>query len=209
MFKCRSLDKLFLGGILICCFNAHGQTVATQRVDFLSPQQADFGKYGGVAASHYNGQLDFNIPIYDITDKEFKIPVSLNYNSSGFMPNRPTGPVGLNWYLAAGGSITRKVNGGPDDASEISVYCAGCSPRAYRGFKLGTAAAPKAKNDAYNFAIGSANSILLFWDISNHPTNSSETHYEYEPDEFSFNAMGHSGKFFIRNDGSVRVLKSP
>jgi len=188
--------RLFVVLIAICHFNAQAQ-----RVDFLSPQAADFVKYGNITPSLYTGQIGLSIPLVEAKDNEFKAAVSLNYNSSGFMPGRPSGPVGLNWYLSAGGSITRKVNSAPDDSQGFNVdhtSCPlGCTLEVPTGFYEGiNTFGAKDRDAAFNFQAGAANANVLYWYMG----------YDYQPDEFTFNFMGHSGRFYIHNDGTVKVL---
>ena len=92
-------------------FGQGGGQTNLPTVNFLSPQTADFVRYGNVPASHFTGGIDLKIPIYTYTDKDFALPIFLGYNSSGFSPGQQDGLVGLNWFLNAGGVITRKVNG--------------------------------------------------------------------------------------------------
>ncbi len=191
-------SRIFTLFLLACPFLVNAQVA---RVDFLSPQTADFVKYGGPQPSFYTGQIGLNIPLIEAKDNIFNVPVSLSYNSAGFMPGRPSGPVGLNWHLAVGGAITRKVNGVPDDSKGDDIdhvnYPYGTNNEKLRGFHHGVNTfGPRSKNDMFNFTIGAPNPYLNVWYMG----------YDTEPDEFSFNFMGHSGKFFIKNDGTVKVL---
>lgn len=81
-----------------------------------SPQIWSFMKYGNMSSVDlYTGTVATSIPIYTYKDNDFEIPISINYASSGFIPNVPTGILGLGWYLNAGGCITREVRGVPDE----------------------------------------------------------------------------------------------
>jgi len=73
-----------------------------------SPQTSDFMKYGNLPVNHYTGNLNLKIPIYHYKDKDFDLDLSLKYNSSGFVPNKRSGIVGLNWFLNAGGLLHGK-----------------------------------------------------------------------------------------------------
>jgi hypothetical protein len=90
-------------------------------VQFITPNVADFVKFGNIPVSYYTGQAGYNIPLFNIQEQGFTAPVSLNYNASGFIANRPEGITGLNWYLSAGGTITRTVKGFPDDNEGLNV----------------------------------------------------------------------------------------
>ena len=83
---------------------------------FQSPQVLSFMKYGNMSSVDlYTGTVATSIPIYTYKYSEFEIPISINYASSGFIPNVPTGIIGLGWYLNSGGCITREVRVIPDE----------------------------------------------------------------------------------------------
>lgn len=63
------------------------------------------------------GTVNVNIPISEISAGSFKVPVSVNYSSSGFKPEEINSWVGMGWNLIAGGSISRVIYGYPDDVS--------------------------------------------------------------------------------------------
>lgn len=88
-----------------------------------SPQVWSFMKYGNMSSvDMYTGTVATSIPIYTYKDNDFEIPVSVNYASSGFIPNVPTGILGLGWFLNAGGCITREVRGVPDEKQTPVVF---------------------------------------------------------------------------------------
>jgi|GEM_PF-895576 len=191
--------KRFVLGVLFV-YNFIGSVANAQsgnRVDFLTPTVASFMKYGDFTPSFYTGQAGVSIPLLQGKDNDFNIPVSLNYSSEGFMPGKPSGPVGQNWYLSVGGSITRKVNGTPDDNEGQDEGCPTCSSRVIKGFNVGVKTTPVNKSTAFNFLYGQIDPQVI-WNMG----------YDYEPDEFTFNFMGYSGKFFISNDGTVRVIST-
>lgn len=92
-------------------------TIAWDNIPIIqSPQVWSFMKYGNMSSVDlYTGTVATSIPIYTYKDSDFEIPISINYASSGFVPNVPTGILGLGWYLNAGGCITREVRGIPDE----------------------------------------------------------------------------------------------
>ncbi len=63
----------------------------------------------------YNGTNNTYIPIYEITIKDFKIPIALTHNYNGFKPGETSSWVGLGWNLNAGGCISRIVMNKPDE----------------------------------------------------------------------------------------------
>ncbi len=183
-------------------YNQTGHEVL-QKQDFnfggnlMSPQAFSFTKYGGHKVSLSTGQIWVDIPIYSYNDNNFNIPVYIAYNSPGFMPNQREGIVGLGWSLNAGGAITRVVNGVPDDSynfQDIGGYYQ-LNGLLY-GIKNNLAIKTTSKSNIFNLSAGSV-SQNLYWNIGT---------CEAEPDLFSFNVPGLSGKFYIENNGEVRTI---
>lgn len=86
-----------------------------------SPQIADMIRYDNTPVALNSGRLDLTIPLIGIEDKDFKFPVTANYNSTGFIPSKPETILGLNWSLALGGVIYREVKGIPDDIDDFDI----------------------------------------------------------------------------------------
>ncbi|WP_131539944.1 RHS repeat domain-containing protein [Pedobacter nototheniae] len=80
-----------------------------------SPTAGSLGKYGQIPIGFYTGIPQINIPIHAVKYKELELPISLNYHASGNKPDEMPGSVGLGWSLGIGGSITRIINGTPDE----------------------------------------------------------------------------------------------
>lgn len=181
--------------LTLCCMSWYANAQEPDPkipVRFMTPEVAAFVKYGNIPVTYYTGQAGYSIPLFNVQDGNFTIPVSLSYNGSGFMPNRPEGITGLNWYLSAGGTITRKVNGAPDD--QMGYYVNAMSDYHLPGFAVGVRSAPYDPEDVYAFRKGRIDT-RGFWNLE----------YDYEPDQFNFSFLGHSGSFFISNDGNVKV----
>lgn len=86
-----------------------------------TPQTWAFIKYGNSPVDYYTGTAQVNVPIYDYADNDFQFSISAGYASTGFMPQRQTGILGLNWFLNCGGSITREIKGFPDDKAKKRI----------------------------------------------------------------------------------------
>lgn len=102
--KSALLSTILFGSL----FSYAANMTDAEKVIIRSPQVADmmrFDKVGGV--SKLSGRLDFSVEVARIKDKDFDLPVTLSYNSAGFMPSKPESYVGLNWSLSAGGAMTR------------------------------------------------------------------------------------------------------
>lgn len=74
-----------------------------------------FVRYGNTPVNYYTGTASFGIPVYEYKDPDFTVPLSLGYAAEGVKPNVEIGVLGVNWFLEAGGVITREVRGVPDD----------------------------------------------------------------------------------------------
>ncbi len=184
--------KVLFVSFFLVCFQVLGQ------VDVPSPQTADFVRYGNVPVNHYTGTLGLSIPLYQYKDRDFDLDINLSYNSEGFKPNKRSSAVGLNWFLNVGGVITRNVAGTPDDLDQYE----NTTELKPSGFYV-----LSKQKDFKNRELP-----LLTQGLSDLKATAlysyNGTPYEVEPDEFSFNFMGVSGKFYIDIEGNARVVSS-
>jgi YD repeat-containing protein len=172
-----------------------------------SPQTWDFMAQGRVPVNYYNGSLNYSLSIYEYKDKDFDIPISIYYNSAGFVPSKPAGIVGLNWALNVGGVITRKINGSPDEKmlGEINSDYSGNN-----GLWYGTNTWDVSCNNDSIFNFGrpgvfGCSSQTITYDYRIVDSLDTSHQYEAEPDEFEFNFMGHHGKFMLDLNGNPVV----
>ena len=98
--------------------NVYATTISSD--DYYNPNTisahvADMFRYGEFQTSLFTGRMQQTIPIYTVNDPDFNIIIALHYNAEGFKSRKHSGPVGYNWFLEAGGCITREVNGYPDE----------------------------------------------------------------------------------------------
>lgn len=154
---------------------------------------SQFMRYGNTPVSLYTGSVDFSVPIYTYEDHEFNVPISLMYAFTGQKPNDPAGSVGLGWVLNAGGCVTRQINHLPDEAvgtgSDI-VY--GFYELYQNGWEV-----PNIVSSTYPF-----------WNTSDYFYPMGSKNVEAEPDVFSFNFMGHSGKFMFWGGKQIVVFET-
>src|SRR5687768_6971821 len=66
--------------------------------------------------NYYNGVPGISLPLYTLESSELKVPIGINYLATGVKVHQYSSPVGINWNLQAGGSITRIVRGRPDES---------------------------------------------------------------------------------------------
>ena len=222
----RNPKALFLAVIFIIIgFTAHGQISADDASDSQfshiastgspSPTAAALGVYADYPVGNFTGVPPINIPIYEINEGGYKLPISLSYNASGIKVNDIASWVGLGWSLNAGGIITRTVKGVPDDEDSQNIGADGTGIAVgflfrnynksvadindmYSNINWGTTSSPTPLSDPHSlfnilpfncgFNTGSSHTStdLLFLKRRN---------VDMEPDLYYFNFNGHTGKF--------------
>lgn len=172
------------------------------QLNIKSPGVTDFIKYGNIPIKSHTGAIDLSIPLISVgNNNQNPISVDLGYNSSGFMPAKRSGLVGLNWFLNVGGVISRQVKGYPDDY--IGSPMSSTSMQPTNGFVVGVRNQYFPINDVFGFNPSTGfvhNSVE--WMLGAYNANA----YEGSPDIFEFNFNGISGKFFMGNDGQIKVI---
>jgi hypothetical protein len=86
-----------------------------QQISPLTPNAASLGKFGDVPVSLYTGIPNIQIPIYEISIGDFRLPISINYHASGIKVDDVPSWVGMGWALNAGGVINRQQRGVQDE----------------------------------------------------------------------------------------------
>ncbi|GEN67606.1 hypothetical protein [Chryseobacterium rhizosphaerae] len=197
------MKKIYLSLSLLLATHSFSQQTK-EPIQIKSPQTYAFEKYGNVPVNLYTGTLDLRIPIYTIpTNGGKNIDVFVSYDSSGFLPHKKSDYAGMNWSLMAGGRITRTLKGIPDEYKGIPNGTAG-NPFGtgvnLHGFLTGVRLNPYTNTQVYDLYNGTGGVTGESWRLG-----TVDNGYEGEPDVFSFNAMGLSGKFMVGNDGNVLV----
>ncbi len=164
-------------------------------VGLSTPQASDFMKYGNLDINHYNGLLNMEIPLDGYKDKDFDLPMSLKYVSSGFMPGKRSSVVGYNWLLNFGGVITRNVKGSPDDTKGNPTQ------NHYQYMKDGLWVV--LENDSFWGCPGYyLESFRIPIKTGVGYDKGTDVDHDYEPDIFQFSFGNHSGSFIIGNNGN-------
>ncbi|SFD98700.1 YD repeat-containing protein [Chitinophaga sp. CF118] len=146
-----------------------------------APNAMALGKYGDIPVSLSNGLPSISIPLTNITvSDEFSMDVDVSYHASGVRVDEIATYTGLNWTLNAGGAITRVVKGKKDEAGYIGQL---------DGNKIPTSFATDAVDSTYEVFRNSAQGII-----------------DTQPDEFSFNFGGYSGKFVIGTNNEAYLM---
>lgn len=156
--------------------NNDPRTPALKKIVPPLPEAASLGKFGDVPVSLYTGIPNITVPLFQLEGKSLSVPLSLQYHGSGIKVNEISSRVGLGWALNAGGVISRTVKGAPDESTS-----------------------------------GNQTGYLA---LSNPPDCNDATLKEQvargfkdgEPDMFTYNFMGHSGKFVFDQDGNIFTI---
>ena len=93
-----------------------------------SPEACQLGKYVDCPVTHATGALGVEIPLYSWdAGSGHTVGISLSYHTSGVRVEDIAGPAGLGWTLNAGGSISRRIVGLPDEAKGVDHRAIGGS----------------------------------------------------------------------------------
>jgi YD repeat-containing protein len=148
----------------------------TDKVAPLPPNAAELFKYNSIPVSPMTGVPSISYSLYEINTGKIRLPVTLNYHASGIKVNQRATWVGLGWSLSAGGNISRAVRGAPDEKS-------------------------------FDGWFNHHTSIDTIDNIRDYNTLYSWMLYkpDGEPDFFSYNIPGKSGKFLYSRDSAAFV----
>ncbi len=158
-----------------------------------SPDAGSIIKSANIPISYYTGIPSVTVPLWEMTGRKLKIGISLQYHASGIKVEDISGWVGLGWSLNCGGMVSRTVRGIADDLNTGYLSTGGNS-------------LPGISNDPTE---------LGAWVLPGETTdeqlqylrNIGENKRDAEPDIFSFNFNGRSGKFFFDPEGDI-ILQS-
>jgi hypothetical protein len=161
----------------------------TPSVTTPSANAASLGLYGEMPVSYYTGIADISVPLYEIKGNTLDLPISLSYYPVGLRPDLHPSWVGDGWSLQAGGAITRKENSWPDEGNWPYIGTGGY----YYNYSL-------LNNPNWNQLSHMEQATGFAYPMANGAFEA-----DVEPDEFDFNFLGFSGKFFLDQTGVWRV----
>lgn len=188
------MKRILLATILTLIYQTHNAQSFDESVikNLQSANIASLGTYGETPVSLATGTADISIPLYELKTIGGNIPVSLSYHTASIKPDQHPGWVGLGWNLCAGGAIYRIVNDECDDLN----HSAGTRKHGFF------------RNDSSNHPLYSYLNDNL-WNtedfVSNIAHNAQMTIDDTEPDEFSFQFLDYSGKFYLDHHGEWKV----
>ncbi len=174
-----------------------------------SPNASALMKFTDVPVSPYTGTADVSVPVYTIKVKGIEIPISVSYHTGGIKLKEEASSVGLGWALNAGGMISRNILGFDDFGTGGNIYLTNQCPQLPGDISYTQSSQSATSPSPYVFA---------FW--CNYLVNTSagtenfyqafttgQDPYDMEPDIFSYNFAGHSGKFILTRLGQVVMQK--
>lgn len=144
-----------------------------------SPTASALGEYGKSPVGLATGSPDVSIPLYTVETQHLKVPLQLRYNSNGVKVDAIASRTGMGWVFEAGGVITRNVYGSPDETSTWLPYVNDITSRA--GIKYMRVAAEVSEGG--------------------------QLAYDTQPDLFTFNFGGYTGKFTLNSERKVVLMK--
>lgn len=206
--------------VVVLCFiittvSADDNSSATDYSNWnnISAHVSDMFRYGEFQTALFSGRLQVSIPIYKIDDPDFKMDIALHYNADGFKPRKHSGYVGYNWFLEAGGCITREVKGCPDEIYGMRSVNYGLNYQMgiegmYHFIASEKPGWDKSKDEI--FALPHSPQTC-YWAATGEYYHSvgdlCDGYYvDYTPDIFHFNFLGYSGSFMINNRGEVQII---
>ena len=103
--------------LFVCSFQllCYSQIKMIDPATVPTPNQSSLGTYGTIPISPYTGKAEIRIPLYSMSIRDVNLDLHLAYDTSGLLINQLPGWTGHNWTLMAGGAVTRKINGCPDE----------------------------------------------------------------------------------------------
>lgn len=143
-----------------------------------TPNAAEMTQYGKIEIGEFTGTMQHSVPLYEIIYKDIKVPITLNYNSNGVNIDKHESSVGIDWGLNAGGVIMRSIMDLPDEAAgeNIETLEFPSPPYPYGGNM-------EPVNQFFNWVADAEG-------------------YDLQPDIFTFNILGYTGKFYLKNPTS-------
>lgn len=152
------------------CIGIYAQPINNYVKDVVmpSPTASSFGKFGEIPVSYHTGVPNISVPIYTATSGSLSTSIALSYNSSGIKPGEIASWVGAGWTLDVGAHISRSVVNVEDENTGRKGYY-------HQGINLPSQTALTGPQ-VIEAASGQMDS---------------------EPDIFSYNIPGYSGKFLF------------
>jgi YD repeat-containing protein len=195
----------FLSALIFAALNCFSQNTDTKLPTVISPapNAAALAKYGNIPISAYSGVPNISIPIYEIAIRDIKVPISISYHASGIKVSEEASRVGLGWALNAGGAISRSIMNLDDFWDQPYAYFNSQNNAPRLKPEPGALYVDFATHKDLSVQFGNQ---LRYLDVNTHTMQTLDfedrfdnSNVDFEPDQFTFNFPGGSGKFIMDN----------
>lgn len=113
--------------IIILFFNS--QKVTSQEADELksyipniqvaAPQVASMSKVSEIPVDISTGRINYMLPIFEVKEGDFNMPINLSYNYSGLLVDETPGYAGVGWTFNIAGAIMHIIKGLDDEEHQL------------------------------------------------------------------------------------------
>lgn len=155
-----------------------------------TPDAASLSKHIDIPPGNYTGVADFTIPLYTIDMDGEKIPIQLQYTTTGVKVSEIASRVGLGWALSTGPHLSQQIMGEMDKRPERPILN-----------DLDNVYEPCQKGPVYPFTdpCGIALSAVGQRSFNN------EFVYDQQPDIYSYSLLQGSGQFIMDYSGTFGI----
>ncbi|MBO9692959.1 hypothetical protein [Chryseobacterium sp.] len=194
--------------------NASGQTTVNQYDPSVknvptSPEVALLGRFGDIPVGHYTGTAEVSIPLYTLKIDNIEIPLALSYHTSGIKVADEATWAGLGWNFLPEGTITQEIRGSEDFVTGGDGFA---STVGYNIFKSNFPTV-QSENPMYRLQYGANDYNVGLLPGGAQPATddsydiiSSLKNKKGQPDIFSYNFYGYSGRFFYNPENNSEIL---
>jgi len=84
-------------------------------ISIATPQVASMSKVNEIPVDIATGRINYTIPIFEIKEGEFTMPINLSYNYSGLLVDETPGYAGVGWTFNIGGAVMHIIKGLNDE----------------------------------------------------------------------------------------------
>lgn len=167
-----------------------------------------------IGASHsvdpYTGKINFSVPLFNLKSRHLEVPISVHYSSAGSRVDEHSSWVGHQWYLSAGGAITRVMKGLPDEfLGVVGPNCvSGCDAFNAFGY-LNTKSKVNLSTLETSSNYSQKRKAILFSNftaLKGTEEGGNPEAWDTQPDEFYFNFGKYSGKFVFDQDANIITI---
>lgn len=153
-----------------------------------TPDAAALSKHTDIPPGSYTGVADFTIPLYTIDIDGEKIPIELQYTTTGVKVAEVASRVGLGWALNTGASLSQQVIGAMDKKPEKPILTGSINEPCWKGPVYSF-------NDPCGIAL-SAVGLRSF---------AQEAVYDQLPDIYSYSLLNSSAQFIMDYSGNFGI----